>query len=204
VSARVALRRAYEPPAENDGYRVLVDRLWPRGVKRDALHLDDWRRDVAPGDDLRRWFDHRIERWPEFRRRYLAQLIHGDARPALNALAQAAGASRLTLVFGARDREHCHAAVLRDALDTARALGLPSPRPDLPGAIADVRDDDMAALERLVRERLAGVEGPRPVADVLLVAFLPAYVDARTAGLCHEGALEVFDDGLRRALRPAA
>lgn len=117
MSDRVWLRRAYEPPGRNDGYRVLVDRVWPRGVSREALRLDAWDRDVAPSDALRRWYGHRPERWEEFRRRYRIELSEGAAQAALQALAERARAGRVTLVFGARDAEHSQAAVLRELLE---------------------------------------------------------------------------------------
>ncbi len=121
MSARVWLRRAYEAPTPNDGVRVLVDRLWPRGVSRDSLRLDCWARDAAPSSELRGWFDHRADRWPEFRERYLEELAHGTARPALDRLVLTARRRRVTLVFGARDPVHNHAAVLREAIEAALA-----------------------------------------------------------------------------------
>lgn len=117
MSNRVWMRRAYDPPTRNDGYRVLVDRLWPRGVSRDALAIDEWSRDIAPSDELRRWYGHRPERWDEFRERYRRELGEGAARAALETLADRARSQRVTLVFGARDAEHSQAAVLRELLD---------------------------------------------------------------------------------------
>lgn len=117
MSARVWLRRAYEEPTRNDGYRVLVDRLWPRGVSRERLALDAWRQDVAPSTELRRWFDHRAERWAEFQERYRAELEAGPAAAALDDLTALARKRRVTLVFGARDEAHNHALVLRDAIE---------------------------------------------------------------------------------------
>lgn len=84
MSARIWLRRAYDPPTRNDGYRVLVDRIWPRGVSRDDAAIDHRARELAPSDDLRRWFNHDPGRWDEFQRRYRAELeAHDDALDAL-------------------------------------------------------------------------------------------------------------------------
>ncbi len=77
MSTRVWLRRAYDPPSRQDGYRVLVDRVWPRGVTREALRIDEWNRDVAPSNELRHWYGHLPERWEEFRERYRAELASG-------------------------------------------------------------------------------------------------------------------------------
>ncbi|HTT94879.1 MAG TPA: DUF488 family protein [Solirubrobacterales bacterium] len=110
----VRLKRAYEPAEPGDGYRVLIDRLWPRGVSRDAARLDEWDRDLAPSTELRRWFGHDPARFEEFRRRYLGELR--DRRPALAALRRRAREGTLTLVFGAKDTEHNDAVVLAEAL----------------------------------------------------------------------------------------
>ncbi len=112
----VQLKRAYAPAAASDGYRVLVERLWPRGVKKTDLALDDWLKDVAPSDELRRWFGHDPARWPEFVRRYRAELRKKPASTALAALVQRASAGPITLVYAARDEEHNGALVLRDAI----------------------------------------------------------------------------------------
>jgi uncharacterized protein YeaO (DUF488 family) len=110
---RIAIKRAYAPAEREDGYRVLVDRLWPRGVAKKDLPLDEWNKDVAPSPELRRWFGHDPERWEEFRRRYLEELKQGaDARELLNSVPGA----RLTLVYAARDPEHNHALVLQEYL----------------------------------------------------------------------------------------
>jgi uncharacterized protein YeaO (DUF488 family) len=110
----IRVKRVYEPPAADDGRRFLVDRLWPRGARKEALRLDGWLKDVAPGDKLRRWFGHDAARWPEFRDRYFAEL---DARPvAVRPLLDAAKRGPVTLVFGARDPAHNNAVALRDYL----------------------------------------------------------------------------------------
>lgn len=119
MSVRIWLRRAYDPATRNDGYRVLVDRMWPRGVSKEDAAIDHWARDVAPSDDLRRWFGHDPQRWDEFRRRYRAELeAHDDA---LDALVDRVERGRVTLVYGARDRQHNNAVVLREVLEQRHA-----------------------------------------------------------------------------------
>jgi uncharacterized protein YeaO (DUF488 family) len=115
VSTRVWIRRAYEPPTRNDGYRVLVDRLWPRGISKTEAALDEWVHEVAPSDELRRWFGHDPRRWDEFRRRYRDELA-GHAAEVTRLVARARR-RRLTLVFGARDTAHNNAVVLREVID---------------------------------------------------------------------------------------
>ncbi len=115
----VKVKRAYEPPSRSDGYRVLVDRLWPRGVKKEAARLDLWAKDLAPSPALRTWFGHDPARFAEFARRYHAELRAGPARALLAELARRAAHGTVTLVYGARDEEHNGAVVLRDALDAA-------------------------------------------------------------------------------------
>lgn len=108
------LRRAYETPTRDDGYRILVDRLWPRGVTKDELKLDEWCRDIAPSDDLRRWFGHDRSRWIEFRVRYRNEI--DDRQDKLESIAMRAKGSGVTLVYGARDEEHNNAVVLREVI----------------------------------------------------------------------------------------
>ncbi|MCK9497052.1 MAG: DUF488 family protein [Dehalococcoidia bacterium] len=123
MTSRVWLRRAYDAPTRNDGYRVLVDRLWPRGVSREHLAVDEWLKEVAPSSDLRRWYDHRAERWDEFRTRYLDELASGEAAEALASLVSLARKRRVTLVYGARDAELSNAAVLREAIEARLPAG---------------------------------------------------------------------------------
>jgi uncharacterized protein YeaO (DUF488 family) len=112
----IAIKRAYEPPASDDGYRVLVDRIWPRGVTRDALHIDEWARELAPSTALRTWFGHDPARWQEFRRRYLEELRSDVATDLLARLSTRARASPVTLVYSARDTAHNQARVLAEVL----------------------------------------------------------------------------------------
>ena len=110
----VRLKRAYDPPAASDGYRVLIDRLWPRGVSRERAHLDEWDRELPPSKALRQWFGHEPNRFPEFRRRYIDELRR--ERPRLAELRRRAREGTVTLVYSARDSEHNDAVVLAEVL----------------------------------------------------------------------------------------
>jgi uncharacterized protein YeaO (DUF488 family) len=110
----IRLKRAYDDPAEDDGYRVLIDRLWPRGVSREQARLDEWAKELAPSAELRRWFGHEPARFAEFRARYEAEL--GEQEAKLDELRGRARQGTLTLVYGARDTEHNDAVVLADVL----------------------------------------------------------------------------------------
>ncbi len=112
----IGIKRIYEPAAPEDGYRVLVDRLWPRGVGRDAAHIDEWLKAIAPSTELRRWFDHDPERWPEFAARYRVELAAPDSAAHIARLRELARGGSVTLVFAARDEQHCNAVVIRDVL----------------------------------------------------------------------------------------
>jgi uncharacterized protein YeaO (DUF488 family) len=110
----VRLKRAYEPASEEDGYRVLVERLWPRGVTRERARLDEWAKEIAPSPDLRRWYGHDPARFEEFRRRYLDELA--GHKEELEELRRRAELGPLTLVFAARDEERNSAVILADVL----------------------------------------------------------------------------------------
>jgi uncharacterized protein YeaO (DUF488 family) len=110
----VRLKRAYEPATAADGYRVLIDRLWPRGVSRERAHLDEWDRELPPSKALRQWFAHEPNRFPEFRRRYIDELRR--ERPRLAELRRRAREGTVTLVYSARDSEHNDAVVLAEVL----------------------------------------------------------------------------------------
>jgi uncharacterized protein YeaO (DUF488 family) len=110
----IALKRVYDPPAASDGHRFLAERLWPRGMKKEALKLDGWLREVAPSTALRQWFGHDPVRWEEFERRYHAEL---DAHPeAWQQILDAAEAGPITLLFSARDTVHNNVVALRTYL----------------------------------------------------------------------------------------
>lgn len=114
MSRAIRIKRAFDPPEAEDGARFLVDRLWPRGVSKDRLALEGWLRDVAPSDALRRRFCHEPARWPDFARRYAAEL---DRKPeAWRPILEAARRGTVTLVFAARNAERNNAAALRDYL----------------------------------------------------------------------------------------
>jgi uncharacterized protein YeaO (DUF488 family) len=117
----VAVKRVYEKPARTDGIRVLVDRLWPRGLSKAAAAIDRWLRDLAPSDELRKWFHARPQAWSLFRKRYLKELGRPDAERALDELYQLANQrQRLTLLFGSRNEDHNNAVVLKDLLEGMR------------------------------------------------------------------------------------
>ncbi|HLY75724.1 MAG TPA: DUF488 domain-containing protein [Planctomycetota bacterium] len=123
----IRIKRTYEPRNPKDGRRILVERLWPRGMKKEALALNAWMKEVAPSPRLREWFGHRPERWNEFRRRYQEEL---DAKPlAWVPLLKAAGRSTVTLLYSARDTLHNGAIVLRDYLSERRPGGPDRRRP---------------------------------------------------------------------------
>jgi uncharacterized protein YeaO (DUF488 family) len=114
----VRVKRVYEPAAASDGERILIDRIWPRGVTREAAHLDEWARELAPSTELRRWFGHDPARFGEFRRRYTAELAAQEGK--LRELRRRARAGTVTLVYGARDAEHNDAIVLAEILHRGR------------------------------------------------------------------------------------
>jgi uncharacterized protein YeaO (DUF488 family) len=110
----IRLKRAYEPPASDDGIRILIDRLWPRGVKKTDAAIDEWMKEIAPSTKLRKWFSHDHERWQEFWRRYQTEIRHHpDEFDRLRMFAQR---GRITLVFSAHDEAHNDAVVLKDLL----------------------------------------------------------------------------------------
>jgi uncharacterized protein YeaO (DUF488 family) len=112
---QIRLKRAYEGPGSQDGCRVLVDRLWPRGVSKEEAKIDLWLKEIAPSDALRKWFGHDPEKWEEFRKRYFAEL--DERGESLEELRREVGDGRVTLVFGARDEEHNNAVALKEFLE---------------------------------------------------------------------------------------
>jgi uncharacterized protein YeaO (DUF488 family) len=118
-SLRLAVKRAYDPPASADGQRVLVDRVWPRGVTKEALRLDDWLKEAAPSTALRKWFGHDPKKWDGFRARYFREL---DGQPdAVAALLERCAQGKVTLVYGAKDVTHNQAVALTEYLVKAAA-----------------------------------------------------------------------------------
>ena len=109
----VMLKRAYEPPTKTDGERILVDRLWPRGLAKAKAGIDLWLKDIAPSTELRQWFGHEPEKWPEFKKRYRAELKSNPALAELQALSRR---GKITLVYAARDQLHNEAVVLKQLL----------------------------------------------------------------------------------------
>lgn len=110
----IKLKRAYDEPKPQDGRRVLVDRIWPRGVSRDEADLDEWMKEIAPSDSLRKWFGHDPERWDEFRERYFEEL--DDRSEMVEKLREWSDGHTLTLVYGASDEEHNNAVALKEYL----------------------------------------------------------------------------------------
>ena len=110
------VKRAYEDPSGNDGRRILVDGLWPRGIRKEDAKIDQWLKAIAPSSALRKWYGHRPEKWEEFRSRYRAELAASPRKELLEQLASAAKNEKVTLIFGARDAEHSNAAVIAEAI----------------------------------------------------------------------------------------
>lgn len=121
AATRIDIARIYDDPDQTIGARLLVDREWPRGVKKARLDHDEWIRDVAPSTRLRKWFDHDPKKWNEFRRRYLAELA--DNRDGVSRCLEWCRKGPVTLLFAARDREHNQAVVLRDYLSDRQETG---------------------------------------------------------------------------------
>jgi uncharacterized protein YeaO (DUF488 family) len=119
----VVVKRVYEPVSSSDGVRVLVDRLWPRGLKKEDAAVKFWLRELAPSDELRKWFHANLEAWPIFRKRYLKELANEKASAAMEKLHHlAAGKRRVTLLYGSRNEERNNATVLKELLE-----GMPKP-----------------------------------------------------------------------------
>jgi uncharacterized protein YeaO (DUF488 family) len=116
--ATIVTKRAYDPPSSKDGLRILVDRLWPRGLRKDAAALDLWAKDIAPTPALRKWFDHRSDRFGEFKRRYHDEL---ESNPALADVLRQIGKAKVTLVYAAKDPAINHAVVLAEFLSKSRS-----------------------------------------------------------------------------------
>ena len=120
MTYQVRFRRIYDSRAQDDGLRVLVDRIWPRGIRKEEAHVEEWLREVAPSTELRKWFGHDPDRFTEFRRRYLIELRAPECKQALQHLRDAAGENHVTLLTASRDLEHSQAAVLAGVLNERR------------------------------------------------------------------------------------
>ncbi|GMV04664.1 MAG: hypothetical protein AMXMBFR53_09440 [Gemmatimonadota bacterium] len=179
----IATRRIYDPPHDSDGRRILVDRLWPRGVSRDGPQLDAWIPAVAPSDELRRWFGHEPDRWVEFRQRYFDELT---ANPGLaEVLARECRGERVTFLFAARDEQRNNAVALKAFVDAAmepRDERAGTGNPDSDGAA----DSGLAIREAMERARRSCID-----------AAIRAYEDAGVRGLCAEGRWELAIDAMR-------
>ena len=116
----IALKRAYDAPSDDDGRRILVDRLWPRGLKRETARIDDWLKDIAPSHELRKWFDHDPEKWEAFRGRYRAELDSEASLKTLVQIAELASMEKVTLLYAAKDERHNNAVVLKVAIEERR------------------------------------------------------------------------------------
>ncbi|GAA4452825.1 DUF488 domain-containing protein [Novipirellula rosea] len=114
----IEIARVYDSPKSAKGYRVLVDRLWPRGVKKEDLKLDDWLKEIAPSDKLRKWFDHDVDKWDEFRERYKKELKAN--RDLINSLLETAEKQSVVLLYAAKDEAHNNAVVLKEFLEQTR------------------------------------------------------------------------------------
>jgi uncharacterized protein YeaO (DUF488 family) len=141
----VAVKRVYESVSRADGARVLVDRLWPRGLSKSEVALQEWLRDLAPSDELRQWFHAQPERWQLFRKRYLKELARPEAEKDLQALyALAHKRKRLTLLYASKNEQHNNAVVLKDLLDGMRK----PPTGTGPAAVRALRSRDTAVRRR--------------------------------------------------------
>jgi uncharacterized protein YeaO (DUF488 family) len=111
----IQLKRAYDEPSASDGMRILVDRLWPRGISKEKARIDEWMRDIAPSTELRKWFGHNPSKWPEFKKRYKEELM-SEHRDLLSALRKESKGKTVTLVYAAKDRERNNALALKEIL----------------------------------------------------------------------------------------
>jgi uncharacterized protein YeaO (DUF488 family) len=141
---KTSVKRVYEPPAKADGTRVLVDRLWPRGLTKESAEVDSWLRDLAPSDELRKWFHAHTDEWSAFRKRYLKELASPNASNSLEELYAIVAKRKTTLLFASKDEEHNNAVVLRDLLNGMRK----PPTGTGPAAARGVRSRQVKAMPR--------------------------------------------------------
>jgi uncharacterized protein YeaO (DUF488 family) len=111
----IRMKRVYEPPEKSDGIRILVDRLWPRGLNKSEAQLDEWMKEIAPSGELRKFYGHDISKWEEFREKYLKEL--SSKEELVNKIIERASEGRVTLLFAVKDEEHSNAAVLKEYLE---------------------------------------------------------------------------------------
>jgi uncharacterized protein YeaO (DUF488 family) len=121
VAFMFVCKRVYDPPSHDDGYRILVDRLWPRGLSRDKADIDEWLKEIAPSDELRRWFGKDESKWHEFERRYRVELSAADHQPELDRLRKLAKKGRVTLLYAKREEEQNNAVALKEVLEGNRS-----------------------------------------------------------------------------------
>jgi len=141
----IVIKRVYDAPSRADGIRVLVDRLWPRGLTKEAARVDEWLRDLAPSNDLRKWYHAQPEHWEAFRRKYLQELVQPDRQECLTRLYELAhGKKRLTLLFASKKETQNNATVLKDLLDGMRK----PPTGTGPGAVHAMRRREAAVRRR--------------------------------------------------------
>jgi len=114
--SEIALKRVYETPSPKDGCRILVDRLWPRGLSKEEAHLDEWNKDLAPSSDLRKWFHHEPELWKDFSEKYVQELHESNL--GKDFLEQHKDQEKITLLYAAKDEEHCHPIILKRYLES--------------------------------------------------------------------------------------
>lgn len=114
----IGIKRVYDEPGPHDGFRILIDRIWPRGLTKEAARADLWLKDIAPSTPLRQWFGHDPKKWPEFKKRYFAELE--DRQDLVQQILDKAKHGRVTLVFGAKDEKHSNAQALKEYLDASR------------------------------------------------------------------------------------
>ncbi len=112
----IRIKRAYDPPAKSDGRRILVDHMWPRGVRKDTAQIEDWMRDISPSTPLRKWFNHDPEKWPEFKKRYFKELA--DKKALVNRIIEMTDEVAVTLIYAAKETRYNNAVALKEYLET--------------------------------------------------------------------------------------
>jgi uncharacterized protein YeaO (DUF488 family) len=113
----IKIKRIYEKAEKSDGFRILVDRLWPRGIKKEAAHIDLWLKEIAPSDSLRKWFNHDPKKWPAFQKRYAEELKEEEKKELLDVIRKEKKKHSVTLLYGAKETEHNNAVALKNFLD---------------------------------------------------------------------------------------